>query len=61
MCLPTEMNRVVQVKYTNPSNREIAQIVLHLPDGADDHRQFGFQDEEREKMYDFWFRIKAHF
>ncbi len=48
MCLPAETNRVVQVKYTNPHDREIVQKVLYPPRGADRHRQRGFQDEERE-------------
>ena len=48
--MPAETNRVVQVKYTNPSNQAVAHFVPYLPDGADRHRQFGFQGKERESM-----------
>ena len=46
--LPSETNRVVQVKYTNPSRSDPGHV-LHLLRGSDRHRKRGFQDEEREK------------
>ncbi len=47
MRLPAETNRVVQVKYTNPSNRKIAHKVLYLTGDLTDMRFF---DRVRESM-----------
>ena len=47
--IPAETNRVVQVKYTNPSNRKVAYVPCPLR-GSDRHRKCRFQDKERESM-----------
>ena len=47
--IPAETNRVVQVKYTNPSSRKVAYVLYPLR-GSDRHRKRGFQDKERESM-----------
>ena len=50
--IPTETNRVVQVKYTNPVQilHGFEPIVLHPPHGSDRHRKVWVAGEERESM-----------
>ncbi|CAN0173289.1 unnamed protein product, partial [Chrysoparadoxa australica] len=53
--IPAETNRVVQVKYTNPQDREILQLFLIFQAGPTDIGSLGSKMRSGKK-YDFWFR-----